>query len=367
MVLQQPQHRKAGIVLLLVMGLLGMSIVSAQEDATVTLIQTAEYDIGLDCPVSSTLDPSGTTLWVLMNTCGQRGYSLKAINVADGTQVNENDYADALTILNGVYVDLFITPIGFTPTGDISIRYNDPDTYESFNVIVPLASDGEVTAQASETYSALLAQYSEYPEYSVYSSDHTQVVASGVTGIYVVDVQSESEIAEIPIEGGGDSVLASFSADGTHLHVIQFNVEDFDDPATTLFIYDLADGAVLGQYAMPSSAVWVSPDESYAAVQLYSNDIGDLSELIVVDLETGAKSDASNLLEAPFPATTCLNSGNDIRDLNHTVSGYLNLTSLKWLPDSSGIVLTLSYGGEALSGGSLCILNYSRLRTYTVG
>ena len=54
-----------------------------------------------------------------------------------------DDYADALVGLDGVYVDLFITPMGFTPAGDLSIRYNDPETYASINLLIPLASGGE--------------------------------------------------------------------------------------------------------------------------------------------------------------------------------------------------------------------------------
>ena len=140
------------------------------------------------------------------------------------------------------------------------------------------------------------------------------------------------------------------------------------DIASTLLIYSLPDGALLQQYPVPSSAVWVSPDETYAAVQLFSNDIGEQSELVVMDLESGLASPASNLLEDPAPVTTCLNTGNNVSDLGYMTSGYLSVASLHWLPDSSGVVLPLSYNGEGAEGasGSACIFNYSRLRTYRV-
>lgn len=365
MVLQDTIHRFASVTFFL-LALIFSTSASIAQNTTLNLIQTAEYDIGFDCPVSSTLDPTGTTIWVLMDNCFQSRYSLKAFNVADGTQVNEEDYADALTILNGIYVDLFITPIGFTPSGDISIRYNDPDTYESTEVLLSQAT-GEVTSQTSDSYNTLMAGFSDYPEYSVYSLDHTRVVVSGDTSLHVVDVQAESEIVEIPVEGGADSVIPAFSTDGNHLDVIQFNPDDMEDQATTLFIYSLPDGALIQQYALPSSAVWVSPDETLAAVQLYSNNVTDLSELVIVDLETGTISDASNLLEDPTPVTTCLNTGNDVSDIGYMTTGYFTLASLHWLPDSSGIILSLSYNGEgAQGGGSTCAFNYSRLRTYMV-
>ena len=42
--------------------------VYAQND-TLPITRTAEYDIGLKCPVSVTLDPTQTAIWVLMNNC----------------------------------------------------------------------------------------------------------------------------------------------------------------------------------------------------------------------------------------------------------------------------------------------------------
>ncbi len=340
---------------------------SVAQSSGLNLIQTAEYDIGLDCPVTAALDPAGATLWVLMDNCFQSDYTLHAYSVADGTQVNEDDYAAALLSLDRVYVDLFITPLGFTPDGDLSIRYNDPDTYASFNLLIPMASGGEAVTQTSATYDALLAELTDYPEFSVYSADHTRVVAFGEASFHVLDVQSETEIVEIPVEGGTDYALASFSADGERLDVVRANnPDDMDDLSSTLLIYSLPDGALLQQYPVPSSAIWVSPDEAYAAVNMYSNNVGDVNELVVIDLETGRTSPASNLLEDPAPVTNCLNNGNDVSDIGYMTSGYLNMVSLHWLPDSSGIVLPLSYNGEGAGGGSICIFNYSRLRTYRV-
>ena len=193
-------------------------------------------------------------------------------------------------------------------------------------------------------------------------------MAIGETSLHVLDVQAETEIVEIPVEGGTDRALASFSADGEHLDVILFNdPEDVNDFSSTLLIYSLPDGALLQQYSVPSSAIWVSPDEAYAAVQFFSNNIGEQSELAVIDLESGVTSPVSNLLEAPAPVTTCLNNGNDVSDIGYMTSGYLNMASLHWLPDSSGVVLSLSYNGDGAGGdGGSCIFNYSRLRTYSV-
>lgn len=332
------------------------------------LVEVAELDIGLDCPVTAALDPSGATLWVLMDNCFQRGYSLRAFHASDGTPVSVGDYADALASLDGIYIDLFITPMGFTPAGDLSIRASDPETHESIHLLIPLASGGEAVMQRSATYDALLATYSAYPEFSVYSPDHTRAVTAGETSFHVIDVGTETAIAEIPVEGGTDYALASFSADSARLYVTRFNnPDDLSDISSTLLIYSLPGGALLRQAQAPSSALWVSPDEAYAAVQMFSNNIGERSDLAVLDLASGLVSSASSLLDPPAPVTTCLNTGADVSDLGYMTSGYLSLASVHWLPDSSGLVLSLSYRGEgAGSATRTCIFNHSRLRLYRI-
>jgi hypothetical protein len=147
-------RHKATFALVTVALLLGAAVPSAlAQDGGPDLIQTAEYDIGLDCPVTAALDPAGTTLWVLMDNCFQGRYALHAYRVADGSRLPADDYASALAVLQGVYIDLFITPMGFTPAGDLSIRYNDPDTYESVNLLIPLASGGQGAAGQHDSVS----------------------------------------------------------------------------------------------------------------------------------------------------------------------------------------------------------------------
>ncbi len=346
-------------------------LTSIAQSNGLNLIQTAEYDIGFDCPVTSALNPTGTSLWVLMDNCFQFNYSLHVYDITDGTQLNEDDYANALVGLADpdVYVDPFIIPMAFTPEGDLSIRYTNTQTYESFNLLIPLATGGEATTAANATYDAFLAQYSDYPDFSVYSPDHTRVVAiaTGGTSFHVLDIQTQTEIAEIAVEGGTDSALAQFSASGTRLEITYLNnPDDPNDYSSTLLIYSLPDGELLQQYQVPSPAAWVSPDGAYAAVNLYSNNIGDLNELVVIDLETGFTSAASNLDEDPAPVTTCRNNGNDVSDVGFMTDGRFSFPGLHWLPDSSGLVMPLSYGGDGAEGGSTCIFNYSRLRTYMV-
>ena len=140
------------------------------------------------------------------------------------------------------------------------------------------------------------------------------------------------------------------------------------DHSATLLIYSLPDGVLLKQYQLPSSPVWISPDGVYAAVNLWSNNIGDLNELVVINLETGLISPGSNLDEASAPVTTCLNNGNNVSDVGYMTDGRFSFPDLHWLPDSSTFILPLSYGGDGAQGGGgdVCLFNYSRLRTYRV-
>ena len=363
-------RRSAGFAVFIAALIWGAPILTGMAQGNgLNLIQTAEYDIGFDCPVASTLDPTGTTLWVLMNSCGQSRFALRAYNVADGLLVNEDDYAGVLMGLADpdVYVDPFIIPLAFTPEGDLSIRYTNIQTYQSFNLLIPLASGGEATTQTSAAYDAFLAEYSDYPDFSVYSPDHTRVVASDGTSFHVLDVQTQTEMVEISIEDGTDYASALFSADGKRLEVTRSNnPDDPNDHASILLIYNLPDGVLLQQYQVPSSAVWVSPDGRYAVVNLYSDNIGDLNELVVIELETGVTSPASNLDEDPAPVLTCLDNGHDVSDIGYMTDGRFSFPDLHWLADSSGLVLPLSYGGDMAVMGSICIFNYSRLRTYKV-
>ncbi|MEZ4668264.1 MAG: hypothetical protein R3E39_10145 [Anaerolineae bacterium] len=348
-----------------IMTLLLAAFLPARAQGRIELTQTAEYNIGVDCPVATALEPGGTTYWILMNNCGQRGYTLHAYNVADGSEVTTDTYATALMNLEDVFVDPFINPLGFTPSGDLSIRYNDSDTYESRNIIISL-STGEAEVHTSATYDALMSSISEYPEFSPYSPDHTRVVAVGTASLHVIDVQNEVELAEIPVEGDIFASFASFSEDNSQLHVVRLiNQNDPNDHSAALLIYSLPDGALLKQYQVESSVVWVSPDGKRAAIQRYSNNIGDLSELLVMDLESGLTSAAANLLEKPSLVTVCTNTGKTTNS-GFTFDGFFSVPGVNWLPDSSSLLVPMSYNGDAAEGGGVCSFSYSRIRQYSV-
>lgn len=358
------RHTRYVIYSFFVMALLsGISAVRAQS-GDLSLALTSEQDIGFDCPVTSALDPTGSTLWVLMKDCFDQNYSLRSFAVGSGQATNEEDaFADVLAGLTDGSVDMGTTSLSIAPDGTLTIHYADAD-YQPASLSV--AADGSGTGQTHDVSS--LSTYSDYPETSVFNANGTQAVVVAENSVHVVDLQMGSAILEIDIPGGNYNAFPQFSADGTQLYLTQLN--NPDDPtadASTMYVFSLPDGELVGEYSLPSFIAYVSPDGQLAALILPTNDASD-DELVVMDLASGTYSDILDIYEPPRHATTCLNTGDDVSDVNFTVSGKLFLMDLEWLPDSSGFLTVNSYLGEAAAGDNnwVCILNYSRLRHYTV-
>jgi hypothetical protein len=347
--------------------IMGLSVSAQAEALSVTL--TDEQDIGFDCPVTATLDPEGTTVWVLMNSCGTTRYSLRLFDVSTGAFLNDDDhaYTEALAGLNDSYAD-FGSSVAVTSDGAISIIYSDSE-YNMMRLTIPAAVDGSAATEidTSDALVSLLADYAEYPETTVYNADHTLAAAIGTDSLHVLDLETETELLEIDMPGSPDNAFPIFSEDGQQLYVTQLNnLDDMTDYTSVLSVYSLPDGELLNRYDVPSFLIWVSPNGQYAAARLGAND-GSSEDILVVDLTDNRVSEPISVFEPPHPVTTCLNSGNDVSDVDFTASGQLPVIDLEWLPDSSGFITLNSYGGEAAQGdSSVCSFNYSRLRHYAV-
>lgn len=352
--------------------LISLSTLSASAQ-TLNFQMTAEYNIGFECPASSTLDPDRATLWVLMNRCGSGNYSLYEFRLDDGTRVNDeaSNFADALTPLNNAYLSYSTTPIAFTPDGILNIFYNAGDDYDTFNVRIPVdfaaSADTPPTLLNLETVNSLIPGYAGYLETTVYNADHTAAVIMDTFAYHVIDLQSGAEILKIDEPGGTDITFPSFSQDGQRLYIARFtNPDDIDDYTGTLSIYSLPDGTLLQTYDVPSALLSVSPNEQYAAF-LIGSSMGGGDVLGVVELAAGAVSPTLPINEPSTRLLTCANDGRDMSGVDFTVSGSFSVMGLNWLPDSSGFYTVNSYGGESAQGGSPCYFNYSRLRRYSVG
>lgn len=335
----------------------------AAQSAEPVVVPGPEYDIGFDCPLAQTLSADGNTLWVLMEGCFTGSYSLQAFSVADGAPLPAVDYAERLEPLREGYVDGRTNPLALTPDGAFSIRYADSETYQIHSLTFSQAGEAVAPLVTDETLADLLNSYTEYPETTVFSPDHTVAVALGAAELHVLDLASGEVFFALPIEPEYNA-FPSFSPDGHSLYIAR--LDDFDDMAnyaSTLSAYSLPDGALLGSYAIPSMLAWVSPDGQAAAVQLGSND-GTTEDLFVVDLASGGITGPFPLYEPPSHLLACENDGRSMSDVDFTRTGRLHLAGLNWLPNSRGFVFTRSYGGEAAGGGRPCAFNHSRLNRF---
>jgi hypothetical protein len=364
-------HKRQHITLGLLMILLCLFALTASAQS-LSLQMTAEYDIGFDCPVSSTLNPDATALWVLMNNCGTAGYSLHAFNPVDGTPLSEanRSFADVLAPLDDAYF-YGSSPVAFTPDGVLDIFYNAGDDYDLLNVRVALDSAAAAAPSAFqlnlETVNELIPGYEGYLETTAYNADHTAAAVMDTFAYHIIDLQTGAEILKMDEPDGTEITFPSFSQDGQRLYIARFdNPDDYEDYSGALSIYSLPDGALLQTHAVPSALLWVSPNEQYAAFIIGSS-TGDGDVLGVVELATGAVSPTLPINEPPSKLMVCANDGRDMSDVDFTKSGRLPLRGLNWLPDNSGFFTVNSYGGEAAGGGRPCFFNYSRMRQYRVG
>jgi hypothetical protein len=373
-------NRLFPLFMLCVLGIASITVFA--QDDTVTLSKTAEYDIGFACPVASVLDPSQTEIWILMDNCFGYLHRIATYRVADGSQIDGYDYQAELAPLGlstsdfsySTYVDYSTNPMVFTADGDLSIHYFWYDYSDEpaelpiigYSVLIPIASGGAVSITADSSLDVLLSQYTEYFEGAVYNQNHTQLAIGGDSAVYIIDLETETEVAEIA--GNGDYFTQlRFAADGLSLQAIYLaNPEDFDDNSATLYVYSLPDGELLQEYALPAYIGALSPDGTLIALHSASND-GTTSDLLVLDLATGNISPALSMYEDPTPVTTCLNTGNDVSDADFVTDGTFFTPELHWLADNRTIVAAFSYGGDGAGGGGQpCIFDYSRLRIYSV-
>jgi hypothetical protein len=340
--------------------------IAAQSAPVIT--NNAHYEIGTECPAAQTLSPDGAVLWVLLLNCaGRGGPTMTAYSVVDGSTTVAPFSIESNGMRRETTVDYFTHPLALTADGNLSIRTIDYETFTLGGLLIsPDGSNIRAPLIDDDALNELLLSVSEYPEGAIYNYDHTRVAITGSTALTVFDLTTGEALLSLPVEEETYNAFPSFSPDGQTLHVAQLDdLEDMESYAATVTSYDLTDGSIIGSFAAPSFIVWVSPDGKYAAVERGSND-STISELMVVDTATGAVSEPYSLYEPARRLRACTNDGRDMSDVDFTVSGTLQLIGLNWLPDSSGFVITRSYGGEGVGGGSVCTFDTSRLNVIEV-
>lgn len=354
--LKQTMYRMTMVILALV--LLQPVDAQAQGDAP-SLALTAEHDIGFDCPVATAVQPDSDVLWVLMDNCGGYRFSLHAYDLKSGEPLDRASIA--LEDIDGNAAMMYASsqPMGFRPDGKLEVDSFNNDTYERTSYLVDVDS-GVITSDsdADKRSDQAIRQYSDYPEQAIYSPDRAYAVAVDDAGLlHVLDMVASKLLFKVEATYG----QASFSPDSRQLYVAVFDEPDnMDNPNATLSVYDLPNATAKPSVHLPTAFVYPSPDGRYLAAQ-----IGD-SQLGVVEVATGKMSSVLEMWEKPGRALTCENDGRSLSDVDFPRSGRLTLTSVQWLPDSSGFYTVNSYGGEAAGGGRPCFFNHSRLRQYVI-
>ncbi len=354
--MMKPLFRPLMFVVLTVM-LSQVVSVRAQADAP-GLTLTAEHDIGFDCPVASAVQPKIDVLWVLMDSCGGSRFSLHAYNLTTGAALDRAPIKLDQIDGGAVYMYSFTTPLAFTPGGMLEVFTFSYDTHERTSLkIDPYSGAVTTDAEADERVNQLVRQVSEYGEQAVYSPDHTFAVAPDDVNLHVLDIAREKLLSEINAPLG----QVVFSPDSQQVYISVFDEPDnMENYSATTSVYQLPDGALVKTLAVTTGFIFPSPDGRYLAAQVNDSQLG------VIEVATGAMSPLVEMWEKPGRALKCENDGRDISDVDFPRSGRLTLSSVEWLPDSSGFVTLNSYGGEGAGGGRLCRFNHSRLRQYII-
>jgi WD40 repeat protein len=353
--------------------LMGLAFQPLHAQDGVTLALDAEFDIGANtaysCPYNAVLDAAADRVWVLMDNCFMRNFTLRAFNAADGSFANpEQDYADLLAPLEDQLVTTWVNPLALLPDGSFDLIYADSvnQSYDTLNLRFSpesgMVAVSDLPVLDLETLQSILPGYDYYPEATIYSRDHTLAAIYEEFALHVYDLQAETLRFTLETEAGSYGSFVYFSDDGTRLYVADLLYpDDVEDYRSTLSVYRLSDGELLETgIALPTFILWFSPDGRYAATTI------DDSELGVIDLESGTLSNVLALSEPPRRVLACVNRAGDLSDVDFMTSGRLPLTDLVWLPDSSGFFTLNSSRGQGAGGGQRCDFEYSRLRRYRV-
>ncbi|MBI1278343.1 MAG: hypothetical protein GC179_09470 [Anaerolineaceae bacterium] len=366
-----PPHRLSLLLIIAFVLTLCFAPLAVNAQTQVNVTQSVEYKIGFDCPVTATLSPDATILWVLMDNCYNSGFNMLGFNVADGTpvQADANHFTEVLMPLKDMWIYADTRPMAFTPDGIVDLRYNDGDTYDSHNIRLSVtggeATASDLTQLTNETVQQLIPGFAGYTETISYSPDHKFAVIPDTTTFHIIDLKTGKDLFQIDSQPTTDYSRAVFSADNQHLFISTLKKpDDMQDDSSTLAVYDVSDGKLVKTYDVPTYTNVISPDERYIVGRVGGQfDAG----IVVTNLETGSFSDVVLINEPPHLVTECLNTGEKVSGVNFKTRGELPILDIVWMPDSSGFFTVNSYLGDVAAGGTICIFNTSRLRQYKVG
>ncbi len=360
------RHRFVNRIASLSLLLLSFAVVSAQDSGP-QLSVVQEFDLGDVCPVTGVISPDGTILWTLVTDCiGDYAASLQPLAVADGTLAGQFSEPVALDV-PGIELFGFDRPIVLNADGTLTADFINWETGATASFAVDTASSAVTPVENSPRFLtadaiyAALPDFTGYTDYLTYSSDRTRVLLQDDTTFYVMDVASGAELMRVTPEESIEYAFAELSPLG-HLFVwLPAEPGNYDNPASTLVIYDIPSGEELARYEVPNMVYSVSPDEQLLVVNTAATG-GQHESLAVYELATGAISQSLPTRSTLKNLNICKNDGRDA-PIPWSSDDPI-LVEIIWRPDSSGFI-TLQ-GQEFSSGPNPCLTNDSRMRVYAV-
>ena len=345
------------------------ALAASAQNSGPQLTAGPEFSLGDACPITGVMDPAGSAVWVLMNDCnGEGAVTVQAFSVADGTPVGAPIGPFDMDI-SGNDLFGFDRPVTLqedgTPTADFVDSMNTGAiasfTVDTVTGAITSVADSPRILTANDIFAAL-PDFTGYTDYLTYSDDRALAMTQDETTLYVFDVASGQVIMRLAPPGGIEYAGAWFGPNGDRLYVTQMaEPGNYDNPAQTLYVFDIPSGDLVSTTEVPHRIYSVSPDERYLVVStpVYG---GDNESLAVFEMATGQMSESLPTRSTSVALNICKNDGRT------TEFGWTSddpgLREIIWLPDSSGYV-TLA-ADTFSSGPNPCLTNDSRMRVYSV-
>ncbi len=358
---------RAGRSLALLLPLLLAAGAGAQDGPRLTAV--AEFPLGDNCPIAGTLNADATAVWALMKNCSVGGDALllQAFALADGSAVGQTA-APFPTNIAPLDVFSFNRPLTLGADGALLVDLVDDSTTMSSASFMVDPSTGAVTPvtdtprvlTAGQIMAALPA-FTGYTDMLTYSDDRSLALTQDDAALYVFNVASGQLILRLEPPGGVEYATPWFGPGSYHLYIAQMaDPGNYDNPAETLYVFDIASGAQVAQYDSPHTVYAISPDERLAVVSTIP--CCDHLSLAVLDLAAGTLSASLPTQTSTVTLDVCKNDGRATSF--DWVSSDPLMVEILWLPDSSGFITLHS---EVFSSGPTpCYANDSRMRVYAV-
>jgi len=349
--------------LLLVLPLFGAS---AQDSPQLSVVM--EFPLGDACLITGVVSLDGSVVWALVTDCiGDYATSVLAFSISDGTLVGQSTEPFQMDIA-GTDLFGFDRPIVLNQDGMLTVDFVNWEMGTTASFAVDTASGAVTPVVDSPRFLTAddilntIPDFTGYTDYLTYSDDRTLAMTQDDAMLYLFDVVSGEEIMRLAPPGGVDYAAVWFGPNNEHLYVSQMiEPGNYDNPAQTLYVFDIPSGDLVSTAEVPHRIYSVSPDERFLVVSTPVMG-GDNESLAVFELSTAALSESLPTRSTQVNLNICKNDGREAP--MPWTSDDPNLVDILWLPDSSGFVTLQSE--EFSSGPNPCQTNDSRMRVYAV-